>query len=197
MATQKMNDAVPLGEHGYSSRRIEYSVLKAGCDLEASLKYARLKKEDVVNALEFIQSNCDLSWRTGHTVSKLIGSLKIEIPRLKRHLTIEYMFREYLRWVADHDLAAIGRTEFFSLLRLITVEVKEITGSSYYYTDGVIDSFKTIKDLLSRLKKIAQPNVVHGKTPLVILAVTTCLYRCYRYRPIGIWCDLCAVFLKV
>jgi hypothetical protein len=115
-----------------------------------------------VNALEFIQSNCDLSWRNGHVVTRAIGSVKMEMPRLRRHLPMEFLFAEYGRWGKDCNVDTISRHKFNSLLRLVSVEVREVTGASYYFTEGVLDSFKMIANLLARLKQIVQPTILHG-----------------------------------
>ncbi|KAE9337068.1 hypothetical protein PR003_g12184 [Phytophthora rubi] len=67
-----------LGKFAFTSRRADFELLKAGASLEPPLTYVRLKKFNVVNALEFIQSNCDLSWRNGHVVSRSIGRKLVE-----------------------------------------------------------------------------------------------------------------------
>jgi hypothetical protein len=156
------NSVTPIGEFAFASRRADFEVLTTGSNLETALKYVRLKKSDVVNALEFIQNNCDLSWRNGHIVTRLIGSKKVELPRLKRHSTMGFLFSEYVRWGKDSGVGTVGRHEFSYLLRLVTVEVKEITSASYYFTDGVIDSFKMIGELLKRLKQIAPSTLSNG-----------------------------------
>jgi hypothetical protein len=155
-------DNIQLGRFAINSRRNDYKDLKAGLNLESALSYVRLKKDDMLNALAFIENNCDLSWRNGHTVSKRIGSVKIEFPRLKRHLTKSFLFQEYVRWTGDREIGAIGRQEFKSLLRMVTVEVREVTGASYYYTDGVLDAFKMISEMLTRLRMIAPVSNLEG-----------------------------------
>jgi hypothetical protein len=166
MASTSANAWTPLGEYAFTSRRADYEILTSGTDLELTLKYVRLKQVDVRNALEFIQNNCDLSWRNGHIVSRNIGSERVELPRLKRHLSMDFLFGEYNRWANDHGLGAIGRHEFYSLLRIVTIEVKEVTGASYYFTDGVVDAFKMIRELLARVNQIVPPSESQGK-PLI------------------------------
>jgi hypothetical protein len=152
-----------LGEYVFKSRRADFSALVAGKNLIPNLGYVRLKREDILNALTFIENNCDLSWRNGHIVTRTIGTIKVELPRLKRHLTIGFLCGEYASWCRDQSVGALGRQIFSFILRLITVEVQEVTGASYYYTDGVIESFSMINQLLTRLKVICADHLSSGK----------------------------------
>ncbi|KAE9279002.1 hypothetical protein PF001_g24910 [Phytophthora fragariae] len=152
-----------VGEHAFTSRRADFEVLAGGGNLEPALKYVRLKRIDIVNALEFVQNNCDLSWRNGHIVSRSIGAEKVELPRLRRHLSMEFLFGGYVRWAKSSGLGSVGRHEFYSLLRLVTVEVQNVTGASYYFTDGVIDSFKMLRELLARLSELVPPATSHSQ----------------------------------
>lgn len=162
-ARAPVESSTALGEHAFTSRRADFEVLAGGVNLEPALKYVRLKKTDIVNALEFVQNNCDLSWRNGHIVSRSIGAEKVELPRLRRHLSMEFLFGEYVRWATSGGLGSVGRHEFYSLLRLVTVEVQNVTGASYYFTDGVIDSFKMLRELLARLSELVTPAASHGR----------------------------------
>ncbi|KAE9275736.1 hypothetical protein PR003_g29251, partial [Phytophthora rubi] len=171
-----------VGEHAFTSRRADFEVLAGGGNLEPALKYVRLKKIDIVNALEFVQNNCDLSWRNGHIVSRSIGAEKVELPRLRRHLSMEFLFGGYVRWAKSSGLGSVGRHEFYSLLRLVTVEVQNVTDASYYFTDGVIDSFKMLRELLARLSELEPPATSHVVGRLVVQAISVQYFVKYELK---------------
>ena len=93
---------------------------------------------------------------------KLVGNEKVEFPCLRRHLTMGYVFEEYRTWCNENGITTLGRTKFHHLLRLLTEEIKEITGASYYYTEGIIDTFKVRRDMIQRVHVFAGSDFESG-----------------------------------